>query len=294
MLMAITIKDIPTTTVTDESQVYEIEQIKSLQSYKILWCWDTAGISSLLKKYISDRGITGQVITRGRYDLHNLSKGIKVKTATEYRINVLLRAFFYDIIHLNSYDPLISTLKRFTRKPVLLHYHGTRIRNKWKEREKYWRQADKIIVSTPDLLEEAPNHVDYLPNVINEERFARRSIPQNSRAIHLQKYKVEKEVTEIARVLGLKLDIKPRCIPNERMPKVLENYEYLIDWKKSKNGKPINLDEKTHSKLELEALSMGLKVVKTDGTVFSGFPENHRASNVIDKLMEIYEGLLHD
>ena len=86
----------------------------------------------------------------------------------------------FDIIHIHDLDEIIPWLKHlYHSKPVILHYHGTRVRNRWKERENFWRKADAILVSTPDLLEGAPKSTIYIPNPIDTDLFYR--FPENHR-----------------------------------------------------------------------------------------------------------------
>lgn len=79
----------------------------------------------------------------------------------------------YEIIHLHSsalpfrlYAPIWNALG----KRIIVHHHGSDIRYKG-ERWMYSKFADKIIVSTPDLLVYSPNAV-WIPNPISLDEFS--------------------------------------------------------------------------------------------------------------------------
>ena len=142
---------------------------------KILHVWNIAGVASILAKYQAKllRWKTW-VITRRAYDRYGLTiygEALNV-SAKVFKFKTLLMSRKYDIIHVHSLDEIIPILKLlYPKKKVIIHYHGTDTRGKWKERKNYWEKADRVLVSTPDLLQGAPNHVIYLPNPVDTELF---------------------------------------------------------------------------------------------------------------------------
>jgi len=142
---------------------------------KVLHIWNPAGVASILAKYQSKiLNWKTWVITRKYYDRYNVTiygEAIKCRAFT-FKIKALIKALSFNIIHIHAFDEFIPLLKRlYPSKKIVLHYHGSDIRGKWKERERFWKKADSILVSTPDLLEDAPQHVIYLPNPVDTELF---------------------------------------------------------------------------------------------------------------------------
>lgn len=80
----------------------------------------------------------------------------------------------YDVFHFHSTSIIPFGLDipiwRIQKKKVIIHHHGSDIRNKGEPRL-YEKFADKIIVSTPDLLKWSPNAV-WVPNPISIEDFS--------------------------------------------------------------------------------------------------------------------------
>lgn len=80
----------------------------------------------------------------------------------------------YDILHFH-YASIFPNGKDFPiwkmlRKKVIMHHHGSDLRFIG-ERPRYLKYSDKILVSTPDLLEWSPNAV-WIPNPINLEKLS--------------------------------------------------------------------------------------------------------------------------
>lgn len=80
----------------------------------------------------------------------------------------------YDVFHFH-YSSIIPfgmdiPIWKIQKKKVIIHHHGSDIRNKGEPRM-YEKFADKIIVSTPDLLKWSPNAV-WVPNPISIEDFS--------------------------------------------------------------------------------------------------------------------------
>jgi len=171
-------------------------------------------------------------------------------------------------------------------KKIVLHYHGTDIRGRWKEKRKYWSRADLIIVSTQDLLEGAPENAHYLPNPVDTELF--KPIPELRRpgtALYMTSSEPKHQASQewarrVAEKLILKLHIIDRekiMIPHRKLPLLLNRYEYFIDhrWVPAL------------SKTALEALACGLKVVRWDEKIIQSLPEH-----VVKELTKLYLTIL--
>jgi len=260
---------------------------------RVLHVWNTAGVASVLAKYLRKLyGLKVWVIMRKDYDpfgLTTFGEAVECKSM-EFYVKLLSLIKNYDIIHVHSLDKLVPIIKLlYPRKSVVLHYHGGEIRGKWCNKKAFWMLADLVLVSTPDLLDGAPSHVIYLPNPVDIELF--KPIPKLRRygtALYFfDPYnsalsKDYKWAINIARRYGLKLKIHNRRkypIPHTKLCLYLNRFEYLID----KHTIP------SLSKTGLEALACGLKVVRWDGKIVKGLPEEHKAENVVRNLVKLYK-----
>ncbi|MFX0198335.1 MAG: hypothetical protein ACFFCW_19625 [Candidatus Hodarchaeota archaeon] len=260
---------------------------------KILHIGNTAGVASTLAKFTNKQyEARSWVITRKRWDTFGLTTfGETIDTrASIFKAKVLMRARTFDLLHVHSFDELISSLKMLHgKKPLVMHYHGTDIRGKWREQEKSWKRADLILVSTPNLLEGAPRRAIHLPNPIDFDFFYSRGKNQPNTAFHIS-YNRDSQALALAKQFGLTLTIHDRNknpIPYSQFPEVLSNYEYYIDVK----GIP-NYDEKMISKTAIEALACGCKVIREGGEVIQEFPKEYNPFDVVKKLWKLYQLLL--
>jgi len=259
---------------------------------RVLHVWNTAGVASVIAKYQAKvLGWDTWVVTRSEFDRFGLTVyGEAMRCgARMFSLRVLLKARGYDVIHIHSCDKILPLLKRlYPRKPLVLHYHGSEVRGKWSAKREYCRLADVVLVSTPDLLDGAPEGVIYLPNPVDTEIFKpmptlRRSLT----AVYLIKHQKGEDpgwAKRVASKLGLRLTVRDRMkdpIPYPKLPRFLNSFEYYID----RNYVP------SLSKTALEALACGLKVIRWDERTVEGLPEEHRPEKVVSTLAEIYEYL---
>ncbi len=140
---------------------------------RILHIWNTAGVGGLIARYM-DRyyGTESFCVMRSSHDPFDLMTKGKVydEKAIKWYIRIILMSRKYDVLHLHGLDNLISIFKLlYPSKKIIIHYHGSKIRNKWDTRKRYWKSADHILVSTPDLLEGSPKNAIYIPNIIDED-----------------------------------------------------------------------------------------------------------------------------
>jgi len=260
-----------------------------LYSFKVLHIWNTAGVASVLAKFTDRLFGVRSVVHRKAFDPYGLTTYGELWDcgAKEFVLRCLLLARRFDIIHIHSLDKLVPLLKLlYPKKPIVLHYHGSDIRNKWSLRLKYWSKADAILYTTPDLLnQDTPTRAVYLPNPVDTDLF--RKLPEIHReprsALAFQKLVDKDRVERYAQELGLSVVFLEPRIPHLMMPETLNKYEYYID----------QTQIPSLSKTALEALACGLKVVRWDGAVLQGLPEEHKPNNVLNKLVAIYEYLLN-
>lgn len=258
---------------------------------RVLHIWNTAGVGSVIAKFQARLlGWRTTVLDRRSTDLFGKSYyGVSVPDGTLlFYLATAVGVTTYDFIHVHDLDKIVPVIKKvFPNKPILLHYHGSVIRNKWNQRKKFWSRADAVIVATEDLLEGAPECAVYLPNPVDTQLF--RPMPRlRRRGWALYMYSEDPKLKtglgralSIARNWGLKLVVwhrRVKPIPHLAMPWFLNHFEYFIDhaWVPAL------------SKNALEALACGLKVVRWDGRVIEGLPLMHRPENVIKKLVHIY------
>jgi len=257
---------------------------------RVLHVWNTAGIGSIIAKYQKMLlGWDTWVIMRKEWDKFGMTTYGELLDVSGKRF--ILKALFmarkYDVIHVHALDKIVPLLKLlYPRKTIILHYHGSNIRGKWNSRKKYWRWADLLLISTPDLLEGAPKHAIYLPNPVDTELF--KPMPElrkTNTGLYIIKHQRGENIEwarRIAEKLSIKLTIVDRDvnpIPYMELPRFLNHFEYYID----RNYIP------SLSKTALEALACGLKVVRWDDKVIENLPPEHKPENVIYKLKEIIE-----
>jgi len=262
---------------------------------KVLHIWNPAGVASTLAKY-QYRLLNWKtwVITRKYYDKFGLTiYGEAIDCSYfSFKIRALIKALSFDIIHVHAFDEIISLLKKlYPHKKIIIHYHGSDIRGKWKVRKRFWKKADLILVSTPDLLQGAPENAIYLPNPVDTELF--KPLPklrEIGTALYLVKHQKGEDLNwpiEVAKKMQLKLTVRDRVkepIPYGQMPNYLNTFEYYIDRNYIKSL----------SKTALEALACGCKVVRWDEEIVQGLPDGNRPENVVVKLKQIYEQLLRE
>lgn len=169
----------------------------------------------------------------------------------------------YDIIQIHHKLPLGADVLFFKimQKKVILHYHGTDIR--WKKPALFHRFAREIIVSTPDLLEFAPERAKWLPNPFESKCEAPEYKKHNPiKIIHAptrRDVKGTQRVTDAIHELkrkGYNIDFK--LMENETHDEVmreLKDSDIVIDWINEKYG--------IYGVFSLESMAMAKPVIAT-------------------------------
>ena len=261
---------------------------------RILHVHDCAGVGALLVKLLNDAGLDAELIVRESIDRFGIERfymvrGARVRLLSDspkkfvFRILNIARKF--DVLHLHSLDKVVPILKiAYPGKRVILHYHGSDIRDAWHARRKYWSRADAILVSTPDLLSGAPEVATWLPNPVDTEHF--KPLEEVTRAkdevLYFRlPYEDLDRALERVRKLGLKPVVSDRNVEYSALPHLLNRYEYFAD----------RYSIPSLSKTALEALACGLKVVRWDGRIIEGLPREHEPDNVFAKYLQLLSEL---
>ncbi|RLE74742.1 MAG: hypothetical protein DRJ56_06900 [Thermoprotei archaeon] len=255
---------------------------------RFLFLHDCAGVCTLLARELSRMGHRCRVVVNtdpfGIYAYYR-RRGVDVAVVGAKGLNYYLVALRlapkYDVIHVSSLDKLAVMAPALSRlnKRLVLHYHGTDIRGKWGER-RYWRMADLILVSTPDLLDGAPASACYLPNPVDVELFRYVGGRRPGTALYLKlQYEDAAEAVRRARRLlpNVRVRVLERRIRYGDMPKVLSAYEYFID----------RYTIPSLSKTALEALACECKVLRWDGRVALELPRQHEPRRVAQRYLEL-------
>ena len=257
---------------------------------KVLHVHNVAGVACVIAKFM-DRMFNTEslVVMRKIFDKHGLmTYGEAWNCSAEvFALKVLLLSRKFDIIHVHDFDKIVPWLKRFYRKPVILHYHGSRIRNRWNERKKYWSKADVLLYSVKDV--EGPNMPSYavwMPNPVDTDFFKPLNVNREPKsALAMTTFLDKEKALEYASRYNLKLTIKKANVPHKLMPKLLNKFEYYID---------VKTTGFSTSKTGLEALACGCKVINYYGEIVDKLPEEHKPENVASELKRIYEGLNYE
>ena len=296
---------------------------------RVLYCWDTAGISSIINRYMGQAyDHTGTVVMRRSHDPYGISAyysppcrlvGKGRAEARTFYLSTVVASPRQDILHICAgIKHVVSLFKKISMGgKVVLHYHGSDVRDvQYESRMDIERHADHILVATPDLLDyKYGMEPTYLPNPVDTGLFSPGVIPDNNRGIVFMKPGQKPEPTlQRLRDLGfgdIEWDLATRTfdanvmatVPETRflqlgrpsriqyrdMPALLSKYRYYggIYWNSfSKSW------YKMSSTADLQALSLGLTLVRYDGAVIKKLPPEHRPEEVAARVKTVYDALL--
>lgn len=269
---------------------------------------DMASVAHVISKQQKSQGHNSRVIILGRFDPFGISSVYPDTTVVRssvywFYLKALWMSRHADVIHLHDIARRLSFWKRmYSKKPLILHYHGSQARDTpYRIRARWERHADVILLSTPDLLEHKYlRHPTYIPNPIDTDLFATRDIPQNNRGlVHMKQDQTKHETLSLLKEHGFG-DIDWECIEWSRsahhsaqntlysdMPNHLSSYEWYGD---------INI---IHGKLSsalsmtgLQAMSLGVKTISHSFDVYDTLPEQHQMTHAVKKLDSIYAAAL--
>ncbi len=271
------------------------------KNLKILHVCNTASVPQTLVKYQRKLGYKSDLITQKIFSIpgsENVVPDIKLISGNSPRmfaLKTLKTARKYDIIHIHYFDKIVPIIKRlYPRKRIILTYHGDDIREQWNNREKYYQKADIVTVATPDLKENAPKNVIYVPNIVDEDHFQRINPYIPGTVIHINMGQGHEKALESAiktaneRELHLTvIDRSKYLFPYDIFPRFFELFEYYNEVKVNTTK-----GEGWMYFLSLTALQMlflGGKVIFYDKD-FTSFHKKHDAHTVTEKWIDIYRG----
>jgi glycosyltransferase involved in cell wall biosynthesis len=259
---------------------------------RILHVWNTAGVASVVAKFCDrEYGTKSTVITRREADKVGLTTYGRAygDRPARFFARALLMARSADVVHIHSLDRIVPWLRRlYWGKPLVIHYHGTDIEGRWKEKENRWKSADAIVCSTPNLLEGAPPTAVHIPNPVDTDVFHPLGVDRAPRSALSFRYGMDSEAEQVANRLGLELTWLERWgVLHEKMPETLSRFAYYIDLRRP----PGHHEARSVGKAALEALACGCKVVDWSGKTLQGLPDENRPENVAAKWHELYQGL---
>jgi len=223
-----------------------------------------------------------------------------------------------DVIHVHGFiDILFKLHKKFRKKKIILHYHGTDIRGLNRQElphrsqlsdtvirlkrlyrkkighSKAQKLADAVCVSTPDLLPLVRNGI-HIPIPIDTDHFK----PDSNSSLKLKEaFTINSEVTNIQWALdyckkkGINLDVDvidrtKNPIMYKNIPDFIRGYKTYVDIRYVNDTVLENL-----SSTALQSLACGLKVLDYKLQFRQALPPQHNAVNVISQIFGIYKDL---
>jgi len=289
----------------------------------VLHIWDQAGVAFILAKFQQINGNESKVIrvkNADKYGIDEFYKKYGLFVAPEELVyKSIEEARRADVIHIHSLPEMVINIRNIYRgsKIIILHYHGTDIRGfsennsrtfnlrnilrpknifrKIRKRRlhiKAQRLADRVIVSTPDLIQLVKGSI-FLPNPIDTDHFNKKLIKQRSPDVY-EGILVNSEVTNIElamnyckhKKINVNIDIYDRTknpICYKDIPNFLKKYDVYIDLRFVNRKLLKNL-----SKTALEALACGLRVLNYNLEYVDNLPSEHYPTNVVTILSSIY------
>lgn len=290
----------------------------------VLHIWDQAGVAFILAKFQRINGNESKVIRVQNADKYGIDEYYKefglFITSEELVYKSIEEARRADVIHIHSLPEMVTNIRNVYKKSkvIILHYHGTDIRGFSKEDNsqtsnlrnilrpknivrkirkrrlhiKAQRLADRVIVSTPDLIQLVKGSI-FLPNPIDTDHFNNKIAKERSVGVYKGLF-VNSEVTDIKlamnyckrKKINLNIDIYDRTknpICYKDIPNFLKKYDVYVDLR-FVNQKLL----KDLSKTALEALACGLRVLNYNLEYVEGLPSEHCPTNVIKTLSSIY------
>lgn len=286
----------------------------------VLHIWDEAGVAFILAKFQQINGNESKVIrvkNADKYGIDEFYKKYGLFVAPEELVyKSIEEARRADVIHIHSLPEMVINIRNIYResKVIILHYHGTDIRGfsegtfnlrnilrpknifrKIRKRRlhiKAQRLADRVIVSTPDLIQLVKGSI-FLPNPIDTDHFNKKLIKERSADVY-EGILINSEVTNIElamnyckhKKINVNINIYDRTknpICYKDIPNFLKKYDVYIDLRFVNRKLLKNL-----SKTALEALACGLRVLNYNLEYVDNLPSEHCPTNVVTILSSIY------
>ena len=261
---------------------------------KVLHIWNTAGVASIVAKFL-DRDFRAQSVVLGRrkFDQTGMTTyGRAVDDgATAFSARCLLAARRCDIVHVYAWDRVVPWLKRlYPSKPVVMYYVGTDILGRWEEKRPRWSKADLVAYSTPNLAAGAPERALHIPAPIDTDLFYPRDVERKPGTALSRHYGMDPEAEAVAKARSLRLQwIDHWGVPHTELPELFSSVEYYIDLRRPEgHSAPVT----SVGKASLEALACGCKVITANGETLDTLPPENRPETVAGRWHELYLSLL--
>jgi len=236
---------------------------------KVLMIGDCAYVAYELARTLRERGYQVKQVTFNHFSKLRYFKAVWTLLTLPFRSFDLIHAHY---LRFPAYAALFAST--LTGKPFIIHCHGSDVRNKRLNllQKLCLRKAKKIIVGTPDLQPYVPDAI-WLPTPVGPEFHDLGMCKQG--AVYF-KHQKDCGLPDFPSYM-----IKERDQRYVDMPKILNQYEYVLNYHFSGFTRWL-------SKLSLEALRCGCKVVVDHGEILEGLPAIHEVDNVVSKLEQIY------
>lgn len=204
-----------------------------------------------------------------------------------------------DIILIHGGEILVPIFKLFSRKKIVLQYHGSDI-NEIKRSKNLFRiiarsMADAIIYNQKAheekiiTIKKVP--MEYHVNAVDTELFSNKNLEKKGNLAFLSKNLNNKKTNKLLESFNDLTIIdtqKNGRLPYKELPNLLNKYEMFVDLKVTK----YNLLVPTLSMLALQSLSCGCKVFTFENEIKEGLPERHKPEIVMKKLFNLFQILL--
>jgi hypothetical protein len=269
----------------------------------ILHVWDQAGVSCVLSKYQRRLGHEVSILKRNGYDPFNFfsfyNEPLYDLDGKKFINFVIDESKKYDTIHVHSLYKIVPSIrKKYKNKIIILHYHGSELRNGLADPslQKLINEADQkanlVFLSTPDLTKYPSEKRTYIENPIDIDHFKSLERPLEEKYFTFKTSQTDfNTFTEYLHKNNLKIDVTIHDrtitpISYGQMPEFFSNYSVYVDIRIVKNQIIESL-----SKTALEALACNLRVLSFDLKYLNEFPPKHSAANVVAKIMDKIESL---
>jgi len=258
---------------------------------KILHFFDCAGIGALLSHELDNFGVQSKVIQLSPFDpfgfggyYHNTTY-YNHSNELIYYAQKVMRDQDWIILH---DAPEYLDLFTDTQANCAVYYHGSRLRHSFSDFRKIDETAEKIFLSTNDLLEYRPNGI-VIPQPIDTQLFRDVTPQKNQAMLMIQRRRDREEIEKYARSRFPNILYRERdnnIIYYGDMPKLLSQFGSYLDIKFTYD-QPIRVIPNM-SLTGLQALSCGLTVYDHKFDPHVGLPsENDSQTTALRFLSEL-------
>ncbi|HZW85270.1 MAG TPA: hypothetical protein VFE91_05150 [Nitrososphaerales archaeon] len=259
---------------------------------KVLHVWSVAGVAEILAKYMQKvPGVEADVMVRKKFDRFGFNDHPLNDGTYRYALRAISQGRRSDVVQVHNWDPIVPWLRRLTGAKVVISYHNFNIANEWAARRPRWSKAHARVIATPGLAEMVEG-ATFIAEPVDTEKFYDEGHHEPGTAL-TSAYSADAEAESLAGEHGLKLTFLRRDtapVPHSEFPSLLNKFEYYIDIKRSQGVS--NEIVKATGMTCLEALACGCKVIRWDGKVLQGLPEENRPDVAAGNYLSLYQSLL--